>query len=70
MHTIDKIHWSFPYLVLSLTATWVGQAANGRPKQLSGTKQGKRQFSKLWQEGSMYLINSVPPSINNTDAFM
>ena len=38
-----------------LKAAWASQADNGWPKQLWWQNHGMRQFSKLWQEGSMYL---------------
>ena len=46
----------FSFHILSLKATWANWAANGRPKQLRGTKHGGRQFSKLLQQGSILSI--------------
>ena len=37
----------FSFHILSLKATWANWAANGRPKQLWGTKHGGRQFFKI-----------------------
>ena len=46
----------FSFHILSLKATWANWAANGRPKQLWGTKHGGRQFSKLLRQGSILSI--------------
>ena len=39
----------------SMRAAWAGHWLLGQLKQLWGENHGRKQFSKLWREGSMYL---------------
>ena len=50
------LFWKLSPSTICLSGLLWRQAAKGRPKQLWETNHGGRKFSKLWPEGSIYVM--------------